>query len=76
MHEILSVKTPQSRNRNSPSHASLSAHRISDSEFDFRQAQSSVESGSIERMGPFGNGNHINDAASQSSNSMFDRNAF
>ena len=59
---------------------SLSAHRISDSEFEFRQAQSSVESGSLERHAAKGGQNNggglLHDGASQSSNSLFDRNAF
>ena len=84
LHEILSVQTPQSLNskrviniEKPQSQQSLSCHRISESEFEFKQAHSSVESNSVERLGTHApNGQLINDGASQSSNSLFDRNAF
>ena len=86
LHEILSVQTPQSRasrpadmNLDKPhqSEHSLSAHRMSESDYEFKQAHSSVESSSIEKLGMLAqNGLQLNDGTSQSSNSLFDRNAF
>jgi len=62
------------------SEESLSPHRMgSDSDYEYKQAHSSVESSSLEKLGGMlagQNGHHLNDAASQSSNSLFDRNAF
>lgn len=78
--EVLSVKTPKSKQDmhvDKVDGQSYSAAQISsrESEFDIRQLQSSVESkisSTHERPGA----NNAIDAASQSSNSMFDRKAF